>query len=72
MSQPLATCQCQKNLAAPCGAPATQEDLLCDLCRQARRTPGTVCAVVTIPGRGSRHLAFFSGMPLMPGLHSSG
>lgn len=55
MTQPLATCQCAVNQTAPCGVPATQEDLLCDLCRECADTPWAVCAAVTLPDSVSYH-----------------
>jgi hypothetical protein len=51
----LATCSCRENLAAPCGAPATQEDMLCDICREAKSTPWATCMAVTLSGQGSFH-----------------
>lgn len=43
-----ALCQCDQQPEHPCGAEVTQEDLLCDSCRTARKTPGTSCLSVTI------------------------
>jgi hypothetical protein len=37
MIQPLATCQCDVLPDRPCPAPITQEDLLCDACRESRQ-----------------------------------
>lgn len=55
MSPPLAACQCPGPY--PCGSAITQEDLLCDLCREKKKTPGAACAAVTVPGVGSVHFA---------------
>jgi hypothetical protein len=55
MTPPLATCQCASNELASCGNAITQEDLLCDMCRECRRVPGAVCMAVTLPGEGSSH-----------------
>lgn len=36
----LAACRCARLGAFPCAAEATQEDLLCDMCRAARQDTG--------------------------------
>jgi hypothetical protein len=51
-----ASCQCAASQVTPCGAPATQEDLLCDICRQVRLTPGGNCAAVTLSPGSSLHI----------------
>jgi hypothetical protein len=43
------TCQCDVIPERPCPAQVTQEDLLCDTCRKARR-PGMIHAASTIFG----------------------
>jgi hypothetical protein len=52
------TCQCDVIPERPCPAPVTQEDLLCDTCREARK-PGMIHASMTFTGSTVRtsHLA---------------
>jgi hypothetical protein len=57
MTRPIATCQCTRNQAAPCGAPITQEDLLCDICRLARQ-PGYTHG--TAAQKGASHTQHFA------------
>jgi hypothetical protein len=47
---PDATCQCAANPIVGCGAAITQEDLMCDGCRAARKCPGALCASMKIDG----------------------
>lgn len=49
MSPPLASCQCAVAPDRPCSAPVTEEDLLCDACRAARRGEG-IHVSLTVPG----------------------
>lgn len=60
---PLAACQCDVLPERPCPAPITQEDLLCDSCRAARK-PGMIHASMSFTGSIVRtsHIAIFEGV----------
>lgn len=59
MRRPLATCQCANWAMHPCDMPATQEDLLCDPCRGARKGgPAVSCATFQLEEGKFFHWAF--------------
>lgn len=51
---PDATCRCPNQPDHPCGNLVTQEDLLCDACRDVRNGTGQ-CAAVSGPCCGTFH-----------------